>query len=138
MKELVRHSGQELPIRALRHEVVFPDSDPCGIQVFDTVGSLRLNFEQEGVFLVGKLAEHCQRGFNDVLNVGSHLCSAQRNIRFTEYETMMGSSGFEFENLEVADEGRGIDEDVVIGCRVSIALFFESRIYLPTAWCVEF
>src|SRR5262249_38456173 len=92
----------------------------------------------ERVFLVWKLAEHCHRGFNDVLNVGSHLWRAQRNIRFTEYETMMGSSGFEFENLEIADERRGINEDVVIGRRVSIALFFESGIYLPAAWCVEF
>src|SRR5262249_26114400 len=138
MKKLVRNGREELAICALGHEIVFTDRDPCGIQVFDTVRGLWLHLEEECVLFVGKLAEDGDRRFNDVLNVGSDLWRAQGYVRFTEYETVMGTPGVEFENFKVANEGRRIDEDIVIRRVVPVAALFQPRIDLPSSWRFEF
>ena len=73
VEEFVGNRRKDLPVTGLRHEIIFADSDSSRIQMFDAIGSLWLNFEQEDVLFVGKFSEDSHRRFHDVLNVGRNL-----------------------------------------------------------------
>src|SRR5215470_11936102 len=101
--------------------------------MLDAVRCLRLNFYQERVLLVRKLAEDSHRGIDDVLYIRGDLRCAHRNVRLAEDHAMMGSPRIELEDLEFSDECRRVDEDVVVGSLITVSFLFETRVYLPAA-----
>src|SRR6185369_12869288 len=133
MKVFMRDRSEKLAIAGLCDEVVLSDCDVSGVQMFNAVGCLSLDFEQEEIFFVRKLAEdgHCL--FDNVLNIREHLRCAHRNIPFAEDKIMASAPGLEIEDLELTDESGRIDEDVVVARDVKVVALLESGINLPAA-----
>src|SRR5204862_815761 len=90
-------------------------------------------FDEEVILLVRKLAEYRNSSIDDILNVRSDLRGAQRDIALAEHQVVTRAPGIEIENFELTDEGRRIDEDVIVTCDEVVALLFQARINLPPA-----
>src|SRR5437667_11053576 len=102
--------------------------------MFDTIRGLWLNFEQKYVFFVWKLSENRHGRFHDVLNVRCNLRPTHRNIGFSEYEMITCTAGLELQEHDfTADDGRRIDENVVVRGVETAACSFQARINLPIA-----
>src|SRR5207247_5010118 len=129
MKEFMGNRRKNLPVTGLRHEIVLANGDPSGVQMFDTIRGLWLNFEQKYVFFVWKLSENRHGRFHDVLNVRCNLRRTHRNIWFTDYEMMTCTACLALQELEFTSaKCRPICENVVVGGVGTVASSLQARI----------
>ena len=134
MGQIVRGRAEKPAIARLVHEIVRADVDAGGIEVLEA-GRYRSGDDlyQERVVLVGKFAKHESGCIHEISQVRDNLLVGHLQPRIAEHHTVRRAAcAFEFQYLEVADEGRRIDEDVVVGGLEPVAGLFQTGVNLPS------